>query len=202
MRRTTTRRGFCLLAWMIAAPASGQGEPVELPPLTLDSTVGIAAGLSAEVVGVGGEALEFADPGVGVEAFLGVRWAIIDELRLGAAISTHSDSLTGERMTVRGLFGSVYWGILVGSVRIRAGPRVLWTDVAGHELRRLRGLGFGVTAGVLVPISELLELELEGAWTLTSYSRPVGSGDPDGMASGTLGAVGIGLLYTISRRDP
>lgn len=189
-----------LTAALLAEPASAQQPDVALPGVELDSVAGFTAGAAGALVFLRGEAFRRAGTGYGLEVFLGVRWTVVDELRVGASLSRHDDPEFEEDLAFRALFLDVYWAWELGRARLRGAPRIAWGDVAGEGDRALRGFGVGGTVGPQIRFSDRWRLD-SGLWlTMLTLPRPPDSPDPDRVAYGTVWGIRIGVAFGQSDR--
>lgn len=98
--------------------------------------------------------------GFGTHVYIGTHFPPLDELRLGAWLSSHRDGLTDDRAEVLGIYAEAWFARSLGSWLLRAGPRVLWA----REYRTLydtgeSGIGLGAMIAARIPISRRIAFE-------------------------------------------
>jgi len=179
--------------WLIVAAAapipSAASAQEEIPriPLTavLDSAGGFAFGASAgRVVGTG-ETFSGVGAGVGLQVFVGVPFAAVDELRLGGSWTTHGDDVSDEPVVFRSVYLETYWAVTRSPrLVLRIAPRLAWIEqMRAMYPRKLSDFGFGAVVGARTRLGGRFSLEPSVGLTGVTFNA-ADLDDPDRIQPG------------------
>jgi hypothetical protein len=146
----------------ISSAASGQEQTPRIPvTAVLDSAGGLAFGVSAGRVIGAGEAFSGVRAGFGLQMFVGVPFAAVDELRLGGGWTQHDDDVSDEPVVFRSVYLETYWAITRSPrLVLRIAPRLAWFEQSRAMYpRKLSEFGFGGVVGARMRLGSRFSLE-------------------------------------------
>ena len=154
---------------------------------------------------VGKEAFESVGADYGLQLFIGSTLNLIDELRAGISFSSHSDKLSEEKTLTLSFYLESYFAAEVAGLTVHVGPRLAWMDESRSIFTSngLRGFGAGGIAGVQLPLSAAVVIELDASATMFQFGAADiegGPRDPDGHSYGSVYDLRMGLCTASSNR--
>lgn len=188
----TPRVGVLALSLLVFAtsPALGQARS--------DST-GLILGVTAGIANGSREVFDNLATGYGAQFFIGGRFSTPDELRLGVAVSSHSDDLIAERAELLSVYVETYFIRDISTVRLRFGPRVAYMRVSRDVFTNtLNGFGVGGVVGMQFRVSSKSAIETGVVLTLLTFGgadTQFGT-DPDDESFGSVWELRLGWVFS------
>ncbi len=189
-----------VVACLVGAMAGeAQTERIRLATV-LDSAGGLLAGVSAGPVIGAGQAFSGVSAAVGLHLFVGVPFAVVDELRLGGAWSRHGDQAVADPVTLTSAYVETHVAIVRTRLLVlRAAPRLAWIEQdRAIWPTRLRDFGFGGVVGARTHRRGRFSFESAIGLTGVTFNTPASVvQDPDLTESGWIWEFRLAAVFRL-----
>jgi hypothetical protein len=182
-----------------AAPGEAQTDRVRLATV-LDSAGSLVAGVSAGSVIGTGPAFSGVSAGVGLQLFVGVPFAAVDEVRLGGGWSIHGDQAMADPVTLTSAYLETHVAIVRTRLLVlRVAPRLAWIELdRAIWPTKLHDFGFGGVVGARTHTQGRFSFESAIGLTGVTFNTPISAiQDPDLTESGWIWEFRLGAAFRL-----